>query len=192
MQLGAGGNLLFIPSCGECLWYLRRILKEVKVCELSALWRKAFQIADSSSNGLRHECAIVWGWVRRPARLEWENEGQRGGGCSRRPGTGDMGPGALLGLVGHQRGSHSRVAWLIYIWKGSSTILPQFKKLPAKRLLLGGGKEEREGYGWRLGPDRPGRSSRSGEKWWASGHIPKSSLAGFTERLDMVYDEFNI
>ena len=59
MELGAGGNLLYIPRRGECLWYLRRILKEVKVCELSVLWRKASQIADSSSNALRHEYAIV-------------------------------------------------------------------------------------------------------------------------------------
>lgn len=100
MELGAGGNLLFIPRHGECLWYLRRFLKEVKVCELSALWRKALQIADTSSNALRHECAIVWGGVRQPAWLEWENEGQRGGGCHRKPGTSDTGRGALLGLWG--------------------------------------------------------------------------------------------
>ena len=168
------------PEGGEGVWALSALEKSIADSRFKFKCSKAV------------EYAIVWGGVRQPAWLEWENEGQRGGGCHRKPGTRDTGPGALLGLVGHQQGSHSRVTWLIYIQKGSSTILPQFKKLPVKRLMLGGGREEWEGCGWRLGPDRPGKSSKSGDKWWASGYIPKSSLAGFTERLDMVCDEFNI
>ena len=166
------------PEGGEGVWALSALEKS---------------IADSR---FTFKCSKAWicyrlRWSKAASMAgvgEWRAERWR----DRKPGTRDTGPGALLGLVGHQRGSHSRVTRLIYIRKGSSTILPQFKKLPVKRLMLGGGREEWEGCGWRLGPDRPGKSSKSGEKWWASGYIPKSSLAGFTERLDMVCDEFNI
>lgn len=152
------------PEGGEGVWALSALGKSIPDSRFKFKWSKAWMCyclrrsKGVSVAGVGEWRAERWG-MSQEARDWW------------------YGPGALLGLVGHQQGSHSRVAWLIYVWKGSSTILPQFKKLPAKRLVLGGGKEEWEGHGWRLGPDRPGRSSRSREKWWASGRIPKSSLA---------------
>lgn len=41
------------------------------------------------------------------------------------------------------------------------------------------------------GLDQTGQGGPAEVERNGMGHIPKSSLVGFTERLDMVYDEFN-
>ena len=105
MEQGAAGNMLFTPGLGQCLWCLRRILKEVKVCELLALWRKAFQAADSSASTLRHECAAAEGAEGR----------EMGDAVTMGQGPVIQDPAALLGLGGHQWGSHSRVTRLTYV-----------------------------------------------------------------------------